>query len=71
MDALREKIEATLSAYPVCEYAFVKPKELPFRVRCVISAEPNARAMVLPGPVRLRWAQWRNAGNGASDMKTY
>ena len=31
MDALREKIEATLSAYPVCEYAFVKPKELPFR----------------------------------------
>ena len=31
MDALREKIETKLSAYPVCEYAFVKPKELPFR----------------------------------------
>ena len=29
MDALREKIETKLSAYPVCEYAFVKPKALP------------------------------------------
>ena len=31
MDMLRGKIEVKLSAYPVCEYAFVSPKELPFR----------------------------------------
>lgn len=72
MDALREKIEATLSAYPVCEYAFVKPKELPFRdeVRYICRTECPRYGTSWSCPPAVGTSGGMPE-TGASDMKTY
>ncbi len=47
MNALRAQIEEKIRAYPVCEYAFVYPKKIPFReeVRYICRTECSQYGM--------------------------
>ena len=64
------EIEGIIAAYPVCQYAFLKPEEIEFPERVRIICETECPRYNTTWACHREWARWRNAADGACHFRT-